>query len=146
MKRALRRHEACPKLVYRTYAAPSSRNVEIADSVAHCPESRRYFGWYGRKDSDGRPGCETRARARASFPRALSTAMLEGEDRSASLALAFEAAGHVGIATADARSVAREVGVAAAKWREVARSLGALASERDRMGSAFEHEDATLAR
>lgn len=77
-------------------------------------------------------------------PRVLSTAILEGEDRSASLELAFEAAGHFGIETAHARSIARDVGVVVSKWRDVARSLGASASECDRMRSAFEHGDAKL--
>lgn len=74
-------------------------------------------------------------------PRILSTALLEGEDRSASLELAFEAAAHFGISATDARGIAGEVAGAVARWREVARQGGATTAECDRMASAFEHED-----
>lgn len=79
-------------------------------------------------------------------PRILSTALVEGEDRSASLELAFEAAAHFGIVLDRAREVATEVARAVSQWRDVARSLGATAAERDRMATAFEHEDLNAAR
>jgi serine/threonine-protein kinase HipA len=78
-------------------------------------------------------------------PRILSTAIVEGEDRSASMDLAFLAAEHFGIKDDEAREIARDVARAVAQWRETARRLGASESECDRMASAFEHEDlATL--
>jgi serine/threonine-protein kinase HipA len=74
-------------------------------------------------------------------PRILSTAIVEGDDQSASMDLAFLAADHFGIGDEQAREVAEEVAAAVAQWREVARGLGASNSDCDRMASAFEHED-----
>lgn len=79
-------------------------------------------------------------------PRILSTALLEGDDRSASLELAYEAAPHFGIGAKVARAIAAEVGSAVAGWREVARQRGATTAECDRMATAFEHEDLHAAR
>jgi serine/threonine-protein kinase HipA len=74
-------------------------------------------------------------------PRVLSTAIVEGEDRSASIDLAFEAAPHFGLRPDEAETTAREIAAAVFRWRDVARELGARASTCDRMSSAFEHED-----
>lgn len=79
-------------------------------------------------------------------PRILSTALLEGEDRSASLELAFEAAGYFGIGADDARGIAADVARAVSQWREVARGAGATAADCDRMATAFEHDDLHAAR
>ena len=78
-------------------------------------------------------------------PRILSTAILDGEDRSAAMELAYNAAEHFGIRLDEAREIAREVATAVAGWRATARSLGASKSECDRMASAFEHEDLAAA-
>jgi len=74
-------------------------------------------------------------------PRILSTAILDGEDRSASMDLAFEAAPHFGIRDADAREMAEMIAQSVSRWRQVAASLGATDRECDRMASAFEHND-----
>ncbi|MSR21840.1 MAG: type II toxin-antitoxin system HipA family toxin [Gemmatimonadetes bacterium] len=74
-------------------------------------------------------------------PRVLSTAIVEGNDRSASIDLAFDAAPHFGLEDHEARGIAEEVARAAAQWRKVARGLSASEAECDRMASAFEHED-----
>lgn len=74
-------------------------------------------------------------------PRILSTAIIEGEDRSASMDLAFLAAEHFSIEDREARRIAREVAQAVAQWRDVAEGLGASQRECDRMATAFEHED-----
>lgn len=73
--------------------------------------------------------------------RVLSTALVDSEDRSASVELAFEAASHFGIAADEARDIAHHVAVAASGWLDMARRLGAPAKECDRMGPAFEHRD-----
>jgi serine/threonine-protein kinase HipA len=78
-------------------------------------------------------------------PRILSTAIVEGEDRSAAMDLAFVAARHFGISEVSAKSLARQVASAVAQWRETARGLGASDHECDRMASAFEHEDLSAA-
>jgi serine/threonine-protein kinase HipA len=75
------------------------------------------------------------------WPRILSTAIVEGDDRSASVELAFLAAEHFGIKHEAADEVARDVARSVAQRREVGRSLGASAQECDRMASAFEHDD-----
>ncbi len=74
-------------------------------------------------------------------PRILSTAIVEGEDRSASMDLAFMAAEHFGIKGKEADEVAKEVARSVARWRQVGKSLGASVRECDRMASAFEHDD-----
>jgi serine/threonine-protein kinase HipA len=74
-------------------------------------------------------------------PRILSTAIVEGEDRSASMDLAFLAADHFNIEHDEARRIAQEIAQAVAKWRGVAQNLGASQRECDRMATAFEHED-----
>ena len=74
-------------------------------------------------------------------PRVLSTAIVEGEDRTASIELAFEAAPHFGLALGEAEAIAKQIAAAVVRWRDVARELGASASTCDRMSSAFEHED-----
>ena len=75
-------------------------------------------------------------------PRILSTAIKEGEDRSASMDLAFEVAPHFGIRNTDAKALAEKMARAVGRWQPVAMELGASKSACDRMASAFEHEDA----
>jgi serine/threonine-protein kinase HipA len=74
-------------------------------------------------------------------PRVLSTAIVDGDDRSASIDLAFLAAAHFGLEEAEARGIATEVANAVAQWRQVAQGLGASKGECNRMATAFEHED-----
>lgn len=78
-------------------------------------------------------------------PRVLSTA-IDPDDPSASLELAFAAAGYFGIKAKDARSMARDVGTVVAGWRRYADEAGLGRAEIDRMASAFEHDDVRLAR
>lgn len=77
-------------------------------------------------------------------PRVLSTAIAQGDDRSASIELAFSVAEHFGLEDSEAREIAARVGSAVAQWRDVARGLGASKGECDRMATAFEHEDLRL--
>jgi len=74
-------------------------------------------------------------------PRVLSTAIVEGDDLSASMELAFLVAEHFGLERDEAQEIAVEVAGAVAQWRSVAETLGASGAECDRMASAFEHED-----
>lgn len=73
-------------------------------------------------------------------PRILSLAV-DDEDPTASLKLAYQVAEYFGIDKKMARRIAKEVGQAVASWRNEARRLGIRATEIERMGSAFEHED-----
>jgi serine/threonine-protein kinase HipA len=74
-------------------------------------------------------------------PRILSTAILDGDDRSAAMSLAYEAAAHFGIRKSDARESARSIAHTVSRWRAVALELGATKRACDRMASAFEHTD-----
>lgn len=74
-------------------------------------------------------------------PRILSTAILDGDDRSASMTLAYEAADYFGISKSDARESARSIAQVVSRWRTAAMDLGATKRECDRMASAFEHVD-----
>ncbi len=79
-------------------------------------------------------------------PRILSTAIIQGEDRSASMDLAFMAAPHFGIKSGEAKEIAREVGRTVGKWWDTARKSGASERECDRMATAFEHDDLAAVR
>ena len=41
----------------------------------------------------------------------------------------------------EARKIIKEVGLIVATWRDVAKSVGVNQAEKDRMSSAFEHQD-----
>ena len=73
-------------------------------------------------------------------PRVLSTA-IDLDDATASLELAYAAAGYFGLDAAEARKIAKKVGGTVAKWRREAARLGLTGREIDRMASAFEHRD-----
>lgn len=77
-------------------------------------------------------------------PRILSTAITY-DDPTASLETAFEVAGYFEISLNRAREIAAEVGIAVARWRTEARRFNLPPHEIERMESAFEHEDLTLA-
>ncbi|MEO7965512.1 MAG: HipA domain-containing protein [Gemmatimonadaceae bacterium] len=74
-------------------------------------------------------------------PRVLSTAIAVDGDPTASLSIALEVAEYFDLKPTEARIVAGVVGAAVKKWRDVAKDLGVVASERERMATAFEHDD-----
>jgi serine/threonine-protein kinase HipA len=78
-------------------------------------------------------------------PRILSTAIAPG-DPSASLELALANAEYFGVTQDKARAVVAELSRETAHWRDTGAALGLSAAEIDRMASAFEHEDAEMAR
>jgi serine/threonine-protein kinase HipA len=78
-------------------------------------------------------------------PRQLSTALVLDGDPTASLDLAFESAEYFDLDEQAARHIAAEVATAVATWRQVAGSHGIATREIDRMESAFEHDDLTVA-
>lgn len=67
------------------------------------------------------------------------------DEGTCSIELALSQADLFGLGLADAKAIVSEVGRAVARWRNVAREVGQTASQIDRMASAFEHEDLTLA-
>jgi len=77
-------------------------------------------------------------------PRVLATTITL-EDGTASLELAYEVAPYFELTPRDARASAREVGRAVSTWRKEAAKRGLSKRERDRMASAFEHEDLSAA-
>jgi len=68
------------------------------------------------------------------------------DEGTCSIELALSQAELFGLGLADARAIVSEVGRAVAEWRSVARQAGQTTSQIDRMASAFEHEDMTIAR
>lgn len=79
-------------------------------------------------------------------PRILATAIGPGGDPAASLELAFEAMESFDLEPLEAETIVREVSLSVSGWRAVARQTGLRTTEVDRLESAFEHEDAELAR
>ena len=78
-------------------------------------------------------------------PRILTTA-INGEDNTASLALAMEVSGYFELNADQARAIAAQVGKAASTWRGEAARHGLTKPDIDRMASAFEHQDLEMAR
>lgn len=78
--------------------------------------------------------------------RMLSTAINIDEDTTASIELAIDAAAEFLLTRDEAKAIAGEVARETSLWRQDARRLGIHPAEIERMESAFEHEDATLAR
>ncbi len=73
-------------------------------------------------------------------PRVLTTA-IDLDDTTASLELAMSVAGYFGLGNAQAVEIASAVGRAVSRWRQRAERLRIAKGERDRMASAFEHDD-----
>lgn len=73
-------------------------------------------------------------------PRVLST-NITLDDGTASLELAFEVADYFKVSAKRARAITRQVGKVVARWNQEAGALGIGRAERERMTSAFEHND-----
>jgi serine/threonine-protein kinase HipA len=71
---------------------------------------------------------------------------LDDTSADASLSVCLDVAAFFGLASGRAREVARRVGEAVGVWRSVAASVGLNRRETERMASAFEHADLTLAK
>jgi serine/threonine-protein kinase HipA len=78
--------------------------------------------------------------------RVLSTAINIDEDTTASIELAVDAAEEFLLTRAQAKVIAGEIAACVASWRKEAARVGIAGGEIDRMETAFEHEDAKLAR
>lgn len=78
--------------------------------------------------------------------RLLSTAINIDEDTTASIELAIEAADEFMLTRDDAKAIAGQVAHGISSWRSLAAQNCISATEVERMESAFEHSDATLAR
>lgn len=77
--------------------------------------------------------------------RVLSTAIVP-DDPTASMTLAFEAAAYCGLKPEQARGIAAEIAEAVSMWRNEAERAEISPAETERMASAFQHEDAKIAR
>ena len=62
-----------------------------------------------------------------------------------SIDLALSKAELFGLSLSSARTVVAEVGHAVARWQKVSKALGLKRSDIDRMASAFDHDDSTIA-
>lgn len=63
------------------------------------------------------------------------------EEGTCSVDLALSQAEFFGLKLIEARKIIKEVGLIVATWRDVAKSVGVNQAEKDRMSSAFEHQD-----
>ena len=77
--------------------------------------------------------------------RMLSTSIGTDGDQTASMEIAFEVAPLFGLKATAAHGIAAEVGAAVAQWRSVAERFGLDAEELERMSSAFEHGEVSIA-
>ena len=77
-------------------------------------------------------------------PRFLSTA-IDLDDTQASIELAVETAPYYDLSTDEASRIARELAERVGRWRDVATRLGLARPAIERMASAFEHADQTIA-
>jgi serine/threonine-protein kinase HipA len=77
-------------------------------------------------------------------PRILTT-NISLDEATCDLDLVISVAEFFGMATDEAKTIAKEVATATATWREVATAFGATPREIHRMSSAFEHDDLTRA-
>jgi serine/threonine-protein kinase HipA len=73
-------------------------------------------------------------------PRILST-LIDTDDGTASLDLAFSVAAYFALDPGEARKIAGEAGRAVSRWRQAAARVGLQKIEVDRMASAFDHKD-----
>jgi serine/threonine-protein kinase HipA len=73
-------------------------------------------------------------------PRVLST-NITLDDGTASLELAFEVADYFKLSAKRARAIVGQVGKVVARWDEDAGELGIGKTDRERMTSAFNHDD-----
>jgi serine/threonine-protein kinase HipA len=140
---AIRRHSAAPTADLRELWRRMVFTVLISNTDDHL--RNHGFLYVGTQGWTLSPAYDLNPVPADVRPRVLSTAILHGDDRSAAIELAYEAAGHFGIALSEARRMARKVARAVAKWRNVARALGASKNDCERMASAFEHEDLAAA-
>ncbi len=77
-------------------------------------------------------------------PRILTTT-IDLNDGTASLDLALSVLKDFRLSQDEAKAIMKEVGIEVAKWRDVAQTLGLNKAEIDRMVSAFEHSDSSVA-
>lgn len=77
-------------------------------------------------------------------PRVLST-NIDFDDSTASIDLALSVASEFRLSLKDAKATCKAVGQVVSKWLNEAKRFGLSSKEMDRMASAFEHDDLTLA-
>jgi serine/threonine-protein kinase HipA len=140
---ALRQHGAAPKADMEALWRRIVFNILISNTDDHL--RNHGFLYAGQEGWRLSPAYDLNPVPTDIKPRVLATAINE-EDNTASLALAMDVAGYFDLDAAKAREVAAQVGKATSKWRDKAAGHGLVKSEIDRMASAFEHEDAELAR
>ena len=77
----------------------------------------------------------------AEFKPRILTTLIDENDGTASMELAFSVTTQFLLPLADARRIAAEVAKAVSRWRTVADRFGLRKVELDRVASAFEHRD-----
>ena len=102
------------------------------------------FLWAGKKGWVLSPAYDLNPTPTDVKQRILST-NISLEEGTCSIELAVSQAELFGLSLSEARNIISEVAVAVATWHIVAKGVGSNKSEQDRMSSAFEHDDLTLA-
>jgi serine/threonine-protein kinase HipA len=76
----------------------------------------------------------------------LQTTAIDLDDRTASIELVLEVAGHFRVTAGKAKAIVTEIELATSAWREIATGLGIRSSELSRMEAAYETNERVLAR
>src|SRR5581483_1689990 len=139
---ALRQHGAAPKQDMQALWRRIVFNVLISNTDDHL--RNHGFLWAGPAGWRLSPAYDLNPVPTDIKPRVLTTA-IDLDDGTASMKLALQVAGYFELNPADARGIAAQVGKAVATWRRVAKKIGLPSTEIDRMASAFEHKDLSVA-
>jgi serine/threonine-protein kinase HipA len=139
---ALRQHGAAPKNDMEALWRRLVFNILISNTDDHL--RNHGFLYAGQEGWRLSPAYDLNPVPVDIKPRILTTA-INLDDNTASLALAMESAEYFDLDTAKACRVAAEAGKVVSRWRDEAARHGLTKNEIDRMASAFEHEDLTLA-
>ncbi len=134
----LRQHGASPRQDMHALWRRVSFNILISNTDDHL--RNHGFLWAGPEGWRLSPAYDLNPVPTDVKPRVLTTT-IDLEDGTASLELAVEVASYFELSLGEARLIAGQVGRAVSTWRKEAAKLGLLATEIERMASAFEHKD-----
>jgi len=135
---ALRQHGAAPRLDMQALWRRIVFNILISNTDHYL--RNHGFLWAGRAGWRLSPAYDLNPVPTDIKPRILTT-MIDLDDGTASLTLAYDVASYFELKREEARAIAREVAGAIARWRAEAKKAGLGNSEIERMASAFEHDD-----
>lgn len=139
----LHRHGASPKADSQAVWRRVVFNILISNTDDHL--RNHGFVWVGLNGWRPSPAYDLNPTPPDLRPRVLST-MIDEHDSTASMEIAFNAAGYYKLKPEEARKVAAEVARAVSTWRKTAAQFGATEKDIERMSTAFEHRDLRAAK